>query len=366
MLDKAFTIFSSRNVLAVFWLVCLALPSSGGATQLDEERAKALARLAIDINETDSRLNAIYKELLLRLNDRGKFWLQEVQRAWIPYRNRECKFREEIEGYGVDRERYELAEKRCLLEMTNIRTSELEKAERQINPDPVIVIDKGASLSWPNYLGKSGEEGVTCLSGSTELAHKIQDRLGHNHTYTTACQITESLFLLLDEQGGNRDPLDVLDLTRRGGPIKLIRGLPWAEKLLKDKSGTLHIVVGGAGLSLGFYGSTVRIYSTKSWEGVDLAHTEGIDNGSSLECPEKGGYGYETIKNILEAIYRYEDHNSDGFEDIVVETVTTTCATHKSRSVTKVFLATENGFKVVTPLETSQKSNTKQRRSGKR
>ena len=179
--------------------------------------------------------------------------------------------------------------------MTSNRVAELEKAERQINPDPVIVPSAGTKLSWPNNLGKSGKRGVACLSGPTESAHQIEDRLGKNHVYTTACQITESLFVLLDEHGGNGDPLGILDLTRRGEPIELIRGLPWVERILKDKSGTRHIVVGGAVLRMGFYGSTVSIYSTRTWEGLILARAEGIENGgSSLECPEKGGYGYET------------------------------------------------------------------------
>ena len=191
--------------------------------------------------------------------------------------------------------RIPLAEKRCLLELTSNRVAELEKAERQINPDPVIVPSAGTKLSWPNNLGKSGKRGVACLSGPTESAHQIEDRLGKNHVYTTACQITESLFVLLDEHGGNGDPLGILDLTRRGEPIELIRGLPWVERILKDKSGTRHIVVGGAVLRMGFYGSTVSIYSTRTWEGLILARAEGIENGgSSLECPEKGGYGYET------------------------------------------------------------------------
>ena len=44
-------------------------------------------------------------------------------------------------------------------------------------------------------------------------------------------------------------------------------------------------------------------------------------NGTGLEYPEKGGYGYETMKQVVEEKHTYEDQNGDGFEDIIVETV---------------------------------------------
>lgn len=218
-------------------------------------------------------------------------------------------------------------------------------------------------LYWPSYLGESGEKGVACLSGPTELQHEIEDRLGKAHVYTTACQITELLFILLAQNGGNGDPLGVLDLTRQGGPIKLIQGLPWVERILKDKSGTLHIVVGAAVLRLGLYGSIVQIYSTKTWEGLTLARAEGKQNQQSgfWECSEKGDDGYETTKQIVEEKHRYEDQNGDGFEDIVVETVETSCATYKSKISNKVFLATDHGFKEAAPP--SKKSKVRPRRS---
>lgn len=127
------------------------------------------------------------------------------------------------------------------------------------------------------------------------------------------------------------------------------------ERILKDKSGTLHIVVGGARLTLGLYTSAVSIYSIKTWAGLSLARTEGIETGGSLECPEKGGYGYDTMKLIIEETHSIEDQNGDGFEDISVETTETSCSTHKSRISNKVFLATDKGFKETTVLQSSQK-----------
>lgn len=350
-----------KSVFAGFLIVIWASISWAGATVLDKDHVETLVRLATEIKEADARLNANYKELQLRLDDRGKIRLQEAQRAWIPYRDKLCRFIESIEPYSERWKNSELAEKRCLLEQTVTRVAELEKAERLINPDPVIVPGEGKNLSWPNHLGKSEDAGVTCLSGQAELQQQIEDRLGNNHIYTTACQIMDSIFMLLDENGGNGDPLGVLDLTRRGGPIQLMRGLPWLERILKDKSGTVHIVAGGAGLSQGLYGSLVSIYSTKSWEGLMIARSVGIDNQSSvLQCPEKGGYGYEATKEVLQETHKYEDTNGDGVEDVVVETLTTFCTSGKAKTTTKTFLATESGFKEVSLLQPSKKSDLRQ------
>jgi hypothetical protein len=238
----------------------------------------------------------------------------------------------------------------------NSRSIELEKAERQPNPNPVRVSSEGVSLSWPGHLGRLGEEEVRCLTVSSELEHQIQNRLGKGDTYTTACRITESLVVLLAEHGSNGDPLGVLDLERQGEPIELLRGLPWIERTLKDKSGVLHIVVGGSGLSLGLFGSTVFIYSTRTWKQTILARQFGVDSqGEFLECPEKGGYGYDTTKKVFQEKHRYEDQNGDGFEDIIVETVETSCSTYESRTSTEVFLATDHGFKKKAPLQPSRK-----------
>jgi hypothetical protein len=242
------------------------------------------------------------------------------------------------------------------------RSIELEKAEREPNPNLVRVSSEGASLSWPAHLGKTGEKAVTCLIVSPELEHEIQDRLKKGHEYTTACRITESLVVFLRQFGANGDPLVVLDLTRRDEPIELSRGLPWVERILKDKSNTPYIVVGGAMLG-DLFCSTVSIYSTSTWEQTILARQVGVENPPGfLECPEKGAYGYDTTKNIFEEKHRYEDQNGDGFEDIIVETVETSCSTLRSKTSTEVFLATDHGFEKKAPLQPSRKRKGQARR----
>lgn len=336
-----------------FVLLVETLTASLAVAESDKENLAVLSRLATEFKAADARLNTVYKELQLRLSDRGKIRLQEAQRAWIPYRDKVCKFVEDLEAYSVKVD--QLAEKRCLLERTIARADELEKAEQLVNPDPVIVPGKGKTLSWPNHLGRSEERRVACLAENAGFEGQVEERLGSNHFYTTACQIADSVVMLLDENGGNSDPIGVLDLTKRGGPIELGRGLPWLEKVIKDRSGALHIVVGNAVLRLGFLHSQLTLYSIKTWDGLAIANSSGVDDQSGyLQCPDKGGYGYETTREVLKETHKYEDGNGDGFEDIVVETVITSCASGKTKTITKTFLATERGFK---EAPTSQASN---------
>jgi hypothetical protein len=129
---------------------------------------------------------------------------------------------------------------------------------------------------------------------------------------------------------------------------------------LKDKSNTLYLVVGGARLSIGLYASIISIFSTITWEETILARQSGVDNQLGfLECPERGEYGYDTTKSIFEEKHRYEDQNGDGFEDIIVETLETSCSTHKSKTSTEVFLATDHGFKKAARPQRSRKSRSR-------
>lgn len=343
----------SKILLLCFVLLVEMLTTSLAVAESDKEHLEVLSRLATEFKVADARLNTVYKELQLRLHDRGKLRLQDAQRAWIPYRDKACKFVEDLELYSV--KAGELAEKRCLLERTIARVAELEKAEQLVNPDPVIVPGEGRSLSWPNHLGRSEERRVACIAGTAGFDRQVEERLGSNHFYTTACQIADSIVMLLTENGGNSDSVGVLDLTRRGGPIELGRGLPWLEKVIKDRTGALHIIVGNAVLRMGFFGSQLTLYSIKTWDGLSIASSSGVDDQSgSLQCPEKGGYGYEATREVLAETHKYEDRNGDGFEDIVVETVITSCASGKTKLTAKTFLATESGFK---EAPTSQPSN---------
>ena len=216
---------------------------------------------------------------------------------------------------------------------------------------PTCFPSSASALSWPGHLGG---EAVRCLTISPEDEHQVADRLGTDDSYTTACRVTESIVMLLSEQGGNGDSLGVLDLKKTGSPIELGRGLPWIEKTLRDKSGVVHIVAGTGTLRDDNWHYLLSLYSTTTWSRIDFARRSGPDS-NVMVCPEAGEYNYSLTTELVQESHRYEDRNGDGVEDIVVETVETFCLTQKSKASTAVFLATMQGFKKATPSKTSQK-----------
>lgn len=85
-------IFAAAVSLALF----LATPASRAAS-IDCGSAKTQAELAActakDAASADAALNAVYKALSGRLAHADLERLREAQRAWIPFRDKECAFR---------------------------------------------------------------------------------------------------------------------------------------------------------------------------------------------------------------------------------------------------------------------------------
>ena len=47
---------------------------------------------ANDFQRADAELNTVYRALMAKVSDSGKLLLQEAQRAWIAYRDKQCEF----------------------------------------------------------------------------------------------------------------------------------------------------------------------------------------------------------------------------------------------------------------------------------
>ncbi|QBE66882.1 lysozyme inhibitor LprI family protein [Pseudoduganella lutea] len=74
-----------------------------------------------ELKESDTRLNVVYKTLVHALvKPQG---LQSVQRAWIVFRDAECKFQNEAEHGGSS---YNYSMDLCLMRLTEQRISALE------------------------------------------------------------------------------------------------------------------------------------------------------------------------------------------------------------------------------------------------
>jgi uncharacterized protein YecT (DUF1311 family) len=114
-----------RGLLAVVFLLAL-----GGAASA-KDCAEALTQVEINqcsqeaFQKADAELNSKYREIVKRLDGAGGSELfREAQRAWLPFRDAECKFSASTyEGGSMQ----PMALSTCLEELTKKRIADFEK-----------------------------------------------------------------------------------------------------------------------------------------------------------------------------------------------------------------------------------------------
>lgn len=90
---------------------------------------KASSTLAMNVcvgDETqvqDLRLNAAYKQLIAKLETAQAKRLREVQRDWIAFRDKNCRFHAQISGGSMA----PVEQGICVMDMTQERAAELER-----------------------------------------------------------------------------------------------------------------------------------------------------------------------------------------------------------------------------------------------
>lgn len=129
----AFTVLNRMAVLGAM-VVCVSLSTIGNASARQTDMASIKQKhceksnnlggtfcMSRELEESDKRLNVVYKILVNALaKPQG---LQSAQRAWIAFRDAQCRFRNEAQqgrsGYGFSMDL-------CLMQMTEQRISALE------------------------------------------------------------------------------------------------------------------------------------------------------------------------------------------------------------------------------------------------
>lgn len=75
-----------------------------------------------DFRASDAKLDDTYKALLAKLSEPEKTQIKDAQRAWLSYRDAECKFTiRQNKGGSI----YPMMWSGCLTEKTNARVKEL-------------------------------------------------------------------------------------------------------------------------------------------------------------------------------------------------------------------------------------------------
>ncbi|PHR62520.1 MAG: hypothetical protein COA47_03875 [Robiginitomaculum sp.] len=163
-------------VLAATLGLLIVLPTDGFAQTSDCDSALSFAEMMScaqnDYKTADGALNIAYRKNQETLNTKGKTLLRDAQRAWIKFRNAECKWEADTVRGGRDAELTKLA---CLADLTMKRTKTLneEANAAQASADPLAnQDDHGAELLDYRSYGPI-RFGQTVASIEVELGEKI-------------------------------------------------------------------------------------------------------------------------------------------------------------------------------------------------
>ncbi|MEI9994521.1 MAG: lysozyme inhibitor LprI family protein [Rhizomicrobium sp.] len=82
-----------------------------------------------DYYKSDGKLNAVYKTLRAALDDGGRLKLRDAQRAWIQFRDQECRLESaQNEGGTI----YPMVYAGCVTALTDARTRQLEQLLKEV------------------------------------------------------------------------------------------------------------------------------------------------------------------------------------------------------------------------------------------
>jgi uncharacterized protein YecT (DUF1311 family) len=116
-----------RAIFSALFLAVLCCSTSALAQECDrsdETQSGLNICAAADYKAADAKLNADYSEIMKRLSDNAdaRKLLQESQRAWVTFRDAECKFSSSgVEGGSI----YPLVYSGCLQTLTDARVEQL-------------------------------------------------------------------------------------------------------------------------------------------------------------------------------------------------------------------------------------------------
>ncbi|MCP5419018.1 MAG: DUF1311 domain-containing protein [Gammaproteobacteria bacterium] len=121
----------SRTIMALFLTMPLSVLAADSYSPqfsrcLDKANGVTAAMIACIASETkvqDARLNSNYNALMASLNESRKKELLEAQRAWLKFRDLNCKFYYDPDGGSIAT----VSANHCFLNTTEQRASELKE-----------------------------------------------------------------------------------------------------------------------------------------------------------------------------------------------------------------------------------------------
>jgi uncharacterized protein YecT (DUF1311 family) len=125
-----------RRLLLPAWLILLATaPAAWGqeCDRSDDSQSMMTICAGVDYQAADAKLNAAYKDLVARNDEKANKLLQAAQRAWIAFRDAECAY---ATADSVGGSIHPMEVSQCLTEVTNERTKQLTSGPNCQDGDP--------------------------------------------------------------------------------------------------------------------------------------------------------------------------------------------------------------------------------------
>jgi uncharacterized protein YecT (DUF1311 family) len=123
----------------LFLPACLALLATAPIARAqecdrnDDSQSMMTICAGVDYQAADAKLNAAYKDLVGRNDEKANKLLQAAQRAWIAFRDAECAY-STADSVGGSIHPMEVSQ--CLAEVTNERTKQLTSGPNCQDGDP--------------------------------------------------------------------------------------------------------------------------------------------------------------------------------------------------------------------------------------
>ncbi|WP_292324773.1 lysozyme inhibitor LprI family protein [Mesorhizobium sp.] len=136
-------------VLAVAVAAMMAVPAQAADCAAAKTQADLATCTAKDATSADAALNVVYRALAERLTTADQQRLRDAQRAWIPFRDKECAFRTRPYADGSV---YSSLVETCKAELTQARLAQLQH-QLQCPEGDLSCVPRAAGAAAPATAG---------------------------------------------------------------------------------------------------------------------------------------------------------------------------------------------------------------------
>lgn len=157
-------------VLAVAVAAMMAVPAQAADCAAAKTQADLATCTAKDATSADAALNAVYRALAERLTTADQQRLRDAQRAWIPFRDKECAFRTRPYADGSV---YSSLVETCKAELTQARLAQLQH-QLQCPEGDLSCVPQAAGAAAPATAGAAPATAASAKASQNDTRPCVQ------------------------------------------------------------------------------------------------------------------------------------------------------------------------------------------------